>query len=68
MFRANGASDDAIRLRLLPFTLKDKAKVWLNSLPANSIHEWNALARKFRSKYFPPAKTIRLRNDITNFM
>ena len=26
MFRANGASDDAIRLRLFPFTLRNKAK------------------------------------------
>ena len=39
MFRASGASDDAIRLRLFPFTLKDKAKAWLNSLPAGSIHD-----------------------------
>ena len=56
MFRANGALDDAIRLRLFPFTLKDKAKAWLNSLPAGSIHDWNTLARKFLSKYFPPAR------------
>ena len=50
MFRANGASDAAIRLRLFPFTSKDKAKAWLNTLPAGSIHEWNTLARKFLSK------------------
>ena len=68
MFRANSASDDAIRLRLFPFTLKDKAKAWLNSLPASSIHDWNTLARKFLSKYFPPANTVKLRNDITNFV
>ena len=68
MFRANGASDDAIRLRLFPFSLRDKAKAWLNSLPAGSIHDWNTLARKFLSKYFPPAKTVKLRNEITNFM
>ena len=68
MFRANGASYDAIRLRLFLFTLKDKAKAWLNSLPTGSIHDWNTLARKFLSKYFPPEKTVRLRNDITNLM
>ena len=27
----NGVSNDALRLRLFPFTLKDRAKVWLNS-------------------------------------
>ena len=32
-FKHNGVSDDAIRLRLFPFSLRDKAKSWLNSLP-----------------------------------
>ena len=27
-----GASIDLMRLKLFPFTLKDKAKIWLNSL------------------------------------
>ena len=31
MFKANGVTDNAIRLRLFPFPLKDKAKAWLNS-------------------------------------
>ena len=68
MFRANGASSDAIRLRLFSFSLRDKAKAWLNSLSAGSIHDWNTLAIKFLSKFFPPVKIVRLRNDITNFM
>jgi hypothetical protein len=29
--------DDALRMRLFPFSLKDKAKYWLNSLETNSI-------------------------------
>ncbi|KAM1955265.1 hypothetical protein ACFX16_024831 [Malus domestica] len=32
-----GFSSEAIKLRLFPFSLKDKAKAWLHSLPANSI-------------------------------
>lgn len=36
-FKTNGFSNDAIRLRLFPFTLKDKAKSWLKSLPGRSI-------------------------------
>ncbi|RVW30108.1 hypothetical protein CK203_104520 [Vitis vinifera] len=31
-FRDEGASIDLMRLKLFPFTLKDKAKIWLNSL------------------------------------
>ncbi|RVW73643.1 hypothetical protein CK203_057036 [Vitis vinifera] len=30
-FREGGASIDLMRLKLFPFTLKDKAKIWLNS-------------------------------------
>ncbi|KAH9745008.1 hypothetical protein KPL70_003905 [Citrus sinensis] len=36
-FKQNGVSDNAIRLRLFPFSLRDKAKEWLNSLPAGAI-------------------------------
>ena len=36
-FQERGASIDLMRLKLFPFTLKDKAKVWLNSLRPRSI-------------------------------
>ena len=60
--------DDAIRLRLFHFSLRDKAKVWLNSLPLGIITTWEELAQKFLAKYFPLAKTSKLRNDITMFI
>ena len=62
-----GVSEDAFRLKLFPYSLKDKAKSWLNSLEPNSIHTWNELAEKFLSKYFPPIKNARMRNEITSF-
>ncbi|GAV68779.1 hypothetical protein CFOL_v3_12282 [Cephalotus follicularis] len=36
-FKHNGVSDDVIRLRLFPFSLRDKAKGWLISLPLDTI-------------------------------
>ncbi|KAJ4705035.1 DNA-directed DNA polymerase [Melia azedarach] len=51
----------------LSFSLRDKAKGWLNSLPPGSITTWNELAQKFLAKFFPPAKTAKMRNDITSF-
>lgn len=66
-FRSNGVSSDAVRLRLFPFSLRDKAKSWLNSLAAGSIVTWEDLAQKFLAKFFPPAKTAKMRNDITSF-
>ena len=64
----NGVSDDAIRLRLFSFSLRDKAWSWLYSHPPNHFTTWNDLAQKFLAKYFPPSKTIQMRNEITNFM
>ncbi|NHN20293.1 retrotransposon gag domain-containing protein, partial [Bacillus amyloliquefaciens] len=66
-FKYNNVSDDAIRLRLFPFSLKDKAKMWLNSLATGSIKIWAEMVQKFLAKYFPPFKTAKLRNDITSF-
>ena len=68
MFRVNGVPNDAIRLRLFPFSLKDRAREWLNSLPARSTANSATLAQKFLAKYFPFTKTVKLRNDITNFI
>ena len=36
-FKINGVTDDAIRLRLFPFSVRDKAQLWLASLPNESI-------------------------------
>ncbi|XP_062102905.1 uncharacterized protein LOC133813888 [Humulus lupulus] len=66
-FKFNGVSDDAIRLRLFPFSLRDRAKSWLISLQANSINTWEELAQKFLSKFFPSAKAAKLRGEINNF-
>ncbi|KAL0405105.1 UNVERIFIED_CONTAM: hypothetical protein Slati_3824400 [Sesamum latifolium] len=67
-FRFNGVSNDAVRLRIFPFSLCDIAKDWLQSLPADSITIWAALTQKFLAKYFPPAKTAKMLNDITSFV
>ncbi|KAK5842209.1 hypothetical protein PVK06_004539 [Gossypium arboreum] len=67
-FKINGISDDAIRLRLFPFSLRNKAKQWLNSLPRGSITTWEQTTKKFLLKYFSLAKMAKLRNDISCFV
>ncbi|KAK5771026.1 hypothetical protein PVK06_047198 [Gossypium arboreum] len=67
-FKINSVSDDAVRLRLFPFSLRNKAKQWLNSLPRRSITTWEQMIEKFLLKYFPPGKTAKLRNDISSFV
>ncbi|KAK8945257.1 hypothetical protein KSP39_PZI007733 [Platanthera zijinensis] len=66
-FKINGVTDDAIRLRLFPFSLRTKAKQWLGSLPRGSITTWAEMTEKFLTKYFPPAKSAKLRTDILSF-
>ena len=66
-FKYNGVTEDAIRLLLFPFSLRDAAKSWLNSLPANSITTWQELCQKFLSKFFPLEKQAKLRNEIVVF-
>ncbi|XP_031272256.1 uncharacterized protein LOC116130674 [Pistacia vera] len=67
-FKHNEVSDEAMRLRLFPFSLRDKAKSWLTSLPLGSITTWEQMTQKFLSRYFPPAKTAQLHYDITMFV
>ena len=52
----NDVSNDALRLRLFPFTLKDKARAWLKSQPPGSFTNWDDLVRSFLANYFPPIK------------
>ncbi|KAK5802868.1 hypothetical protein PVK06_030496 [Gossypium arboreum] len=67
-FKINGVSNDAICLRLFPFSLRNKAKQWLNLLQRGSITTWEQMTKNFLLKYFPPAKTAKLRNDISSFI
>ncbi|KAL5540392.1 hypothetical protein UlMin_045237 [Ulmus minor] len=66
-FKINGVTDDILKLKLFPYSLRDLARAWLNSLPSDSITTWNNLAEKFLMKYFPPTKNAKLQNDITSF-
>jgi len=65
--KINGTSTDAIRLCLFAFSLRDTTKAWLHSLPPGSISTWEELTKAFLAKFFPPSKTVSLRNQITSF-
>ena len=51
MLKINGASTDVIRLRLFLFSLRDKARAWLHSLPPGSISTWDKLTKAFLAKF-----------------
>ncbi|KAF7812340.1 uncharacterized protein G2W53_033316 [Senna tora] len=64
-FKLPNVSEDAIRLRLFPFSLKDKAKHWLTT--RDNIATWDQMSKEFLKKYFPAGKLTKLRQEITNF-
>ncbi|XP_050217648.1 uncharacterized protein LOC126668500 [Mercurialis annua] len=66
-FKMNGVPMEAIYLILFPFSLKDKAKNWLQNLPRGTITKWEDLAKRFLEKYYPPSKTGKLCMAVTTF-
>jgi len=58
--RINGVFPEVIKLKLFPFSLKEKAKTWFNSLPKNTIATLDEMANKFLTKYFPLSKAVKL--------
>ncbi|XP_021752568.1 uncharacterized protein LOC110718075 [Chenopodium quinoa] len=65
--KLNGVTDDAIRLRLFPFSLRDRAKEWLRDEGTGSFDTWDKLVKAFLVKFLGNEKTTRLRNDLQTF-
>ena len=67
MQKKKDVDNDIVKLKLFPFSLRDRAKTWFSSLPENSIDSWNKCKDTLFPSFFPPAKIVSLRNDIMNF-
>ncbi|GKF00180.1 zinc finger, CCHC-type containing protein [Tanacetum coccineum] len=63
----DSANRERMLLRLFQFSLRDQASNWLERLPAGSISTWEDLTTRFLAQFFPPGRTIKLRNDILMF-
>ena len=46
-FKEETTTVDLMRLKIFPFTSKDKAKIWLNSLRSRSIRNWTEMQDEF---------------------
>ncbi|XP_051140008.1 uncharacterized protein LOC127257612 [Andrographis paniculata] len=57
-------TEEQIKLRAFPFSLKDAAKDWLYYLPLGSIDTWNDIKKKCLEKYFPASRTMIQRKEI----
>ena len=58
---------DLLKLKAFPLTLKDKAKIWLNSLRPRTIRNWAELQAEFLKKFFSAHKTNNLKGKIYTF-
>ncbi|KAJ9535698.1 hypothetical protein OSB04_un001150 [Centaurea solstitialis] len=65
--KINGLDEEAIRLKLFPFSLKDAAKEWLEGHDPDFFTSWEGLAKAFVTRFFSPGKTANLTKAITNF-
>ena len=63
-----GVTDmNLMRLKVFPLNLKDKEKIWLNSLRPWSIRNWAELQAEFLKKFFSTHKTNSLKRQIYTF-
>ncbi|KAK8615421.1 hypothetical protein V6N13_017011 [Hibiscus sabdariffa] len=66
-FKIHGVSNDVLKLKLFPYSLRDKAKTWLNNLQPGSLQSWTQLCRSFLAKFSYTNMTDHLMNQITSF-
>ncbi|XP_026459381.1 uncharacterized protein LOC113360044 [Papaver somniferum] len=60
-------SDEYLKLRLLPLSLKDKAISWLDALAPSSVRTWEYMTKLFLNKFFPWYKTSAIRQKLNSF-
>ena len=65
--KLNGLRPDVIKLQLFPFSLRNIAATWFNSLPVGSVNTWEELVEAFIRRFFPPALTVETRGEIIVF-
>ncbi|KAL4301846.1 hypothetical protein GQ457_10G009500 [Hibiscus cannabinus] len=62
-----GIHEDVLKLKLFPYSLRDRARAWLSGVPAGSLESWADLCLSFLMRYNPPNMHTQLRNDIASF-
>ena len=58
---------EVIKLQLFPFSLRDIAATWFDSLPNGSVNTWEELMEAYFSRFFPPSLPSERRGEITTF-
>ena len=62
--KLNGVRPEVIKLHLFPFSLRDIAATWYESLPYGSVDTWEELVETCLDRFFPPSLTSERREII----
>ena len=64
--KVSGVKPEVIQLQLFPFSLRDMAITWFNSLPQKSVNTWEELMRVYFNKFFISSLQSKQRREIIN--
>ena len=65
--KLNGVRPEVIKLHLFPFSLRDIAATWYESLPYGSVDTWEELVEAYLGRFFPPSLTLERKREIIVF-
>ena len=65
--KLNGVRPEVIKLLLFPFSLRDIAATWYESLPYDSVDTWEELVEANLGRFFTPSLTLERRREIIVF-
>ena len=65
--KLNGVRPEVIKLHLFPFSLRDIAATWYESLPYGSFDTWEELIEAYLGRFFPPSLTSERHREIIVF-
>ena len=65
--KLNGVRTEVIKVKLFPFSLRDVAATWFDSLPVGSVNSWEELVEAYMSRFFPLSLTFERRGEIIVF-
>ena len=65
--KLNEVNPDIIKMQLFPFSLRDVAASWFESMLYGSVDSWEELVEAFMERFFPPTLTSERRREIIAF-
>ena len=65
--KLNGVRPEVIKLQLFPFSLRDVAATWFDSLSVGSLNSWEEFAEAYMSRFFPLTLSFERRGEIIVF-